>query len=400
LITRDPIHPGEGSAAVQGAFLANLVGFVRLLRRAGVRLGPGATLRTLEAVEAVGVARRDDFFWALHAVLVTRRDEHEVFSRAFEVFWRDPTRSLPELAELLPQVERPAEERPERPAERRVAEASAPRAKYPRGKRSVAHESVDVFLSWSDQERLKTRDFEQMSVEEMDVARRAIASMSLRLTELRTRRWRAHAHGRRIDLRRTIRASARSGAGSIALARTRQRRRLPDVVLLCDISGSMERYARMLLHFAHALTTARGHVHTFLFGTRLTNVTRELRQRDVDRALDEAGKAAPDWSGGTRIGASLERFNRLWSRRVLSRGAIVLLITDGLDREGGEGIAKEAARLGRSCRRLIWLNPLLRYEGFEPKAAGIRALLGQVDEFRPVHDLESLADLADALAGA
>jgi uncharacterized protein with von Willebrand factor type A (vWA) domain len=176
--------------------------------------------------------------------------------------------------------------------------------------------------------------------------------------------------------------------------------RTPDLVLLCDISGSMERYARMLLHFAYTLTAARTGVHTFLFGTRLTNVTRELRQRDVDRALAGAGEAAPDWSGGTRIGAGLEAFNRLWSRRVLGRGGIVLLVTDGLDREGAEGIEREAARLRRSCRRLIWLNPLLRYEGFEAKAAGIRALLGHVDDFRPVHDLESLAQLADALAEA
>ncbi len=169
---------------------------------------------------------------------------------------------------------------------------------------------------------------------------------------------------------------------------------------MCDVSGSMERYARMLLHFAHALTSARTGVHTFTFGTRLTNVTRELRARDVDRALAEAGGAVTDWSGGTRIGASLQAFNRLWSRRVLSRGGVVLLVTDGLDRDGAEGIEKEAARLHRSCRRLIWLNPLLRYAAFEPKAAGVRALLGHVDDFRPVHNLESLAQLADVLSEA
>jgi len=237
-----------------------------------------------------------------------------------------------------------------------------------------------------------------MSAEEVEAARRAIAAMSLGVTKQRTRRWRAHPRGSHIDLRRTLRASVRAGRGWIPLARSRPRERPLEVVLLCDISGSMERYARMLLHFAHALTGARPGVHTFLFGTRLTNVTHELRERDVDRALAAAGAAAPDWSGGTRIGAGLEAFNRLWSRRVLGRGGIVLLVTDGLDREGAEGIGKEAARLRRSCERLLWLNPLLRYEGFEPKAEGIRALLGHVDDFRPVHDLESLAQLADALA--
>jgi uncharacterized protein with von Willebrand factor type A (vWA) domain len=160
----------------------------------------------------------------------------------------------------------------------------------------------------------------------------------------------------------------------------------------------MERYARMLLHFLHALTNGRDRVHTFLFGTRLTNVTRRLRHRDVDRALADVGEACRDWSGGTRIGACLRAFNHDWSRRVLGQNAVVLLITDGLDREGGTGIEREAERLRRSCRRLVWLNPLLRFSGFEPRAAGIRALLPHVDDFRPVHDLESLDQLAEALA--
>jgi uncharacterized protein with von Willebrand factor type A (vWA) domain len=383
--------PGVAS----GALLANLVGFVRLLRRAGVRAGPGATLDAVRAIEAVGVSRRDDFHWALHAVLVSRRDDHEVFERAFEAFWRDPTRTLPELADLLPRAERAAEA--PRPGARRVGGAITTPPRPVRRRGPDARTSVDVFLAWSDQELLKTRDFEQMSAEEAEIARRAIARLSLGIKEQGTRRRRAHHRGNRIDLRRTLRGSVRAGHGWIPLARSRRRERPPEVVLLCDISGSMERYARMLLHFAHALTSARSGVHTFLFGTRLTNVTRELRERDVDRALAAAGAAAPDWSGGTRIGAGLEAFNRLWSRRVLGRGGIVLLVTDGLDREGAEGIAKEAARLRRSCKRLVWLNPLLRYEGFEPKAEGIRSLLGHVDDFRPVHNLESLAQLVDSL---
>jgi len=383
---------------VSGALLANLVGFVRLLRQAGLRVGPGATLDALRAVEAVGVTRRDDFHWALHAALVSRRDDHEVFERAFDVFWRDPGRALPELAELLPKAERPASE-VRRPGERRVGDPAAPRPRPARPRAPDAETSVDVFLAWSGQELLKQRDFEQMSTEEMEVARRAIAAMSSSFERQRTRRWRAHPRGGRIDLRRTLRGSARAGGGWISLARSRRRERTPELVLLCDISGSMERYARILLHYAHTLTCARPGVHTFLFGTRLTNVTHELRERDVDRALQAAGAAAPDWSGGTRIGAGLEAFNRLWSRRVLGRGGIVLLVTDGLDREGAEGISEEAARLRRSCRRLVWLNPLLRYEGFEPRAEGIRALLAHVDDLRPVHNLESLAQLADALSG-
>jgi uncharacterized protein with von Willebrand factor type A (vWA) domain len=362
-----------------------------------VRTGPGATLDAVRAVEAVGIARKDDFFWALHSVLVSRRDDQEVFRRAFEIFWRDPSRTLPELADLLPRVERPARDQP-KPAERRVTPPPK-RAGSRTAARSDPEKSVDVFLSWSNQEVLKTRDFEQMTADEVEVAQRAIRLMSPRLARRPMRRWRGHPRGERIDLRRTLRASVRSGHGAVPLQRSRRRERVPELIILCDISGSMDRYARMLLHFAHALTEARPGVHTFLFGTRLTNVTRELRRRDVDAALRGAGEAAKDWSGGTRIGANLETFNRLWARRLLARGGVVLLITDGLDREGAEGIATEASRLQRSCRRLIWLNPLLRFEGFEPKAAGIRALLGHVDDFRPVHDLESLAQLAEVLAG-
>jgi uncharacterized protein with von Willebrand factor type A (vWA) domain len=190
----------------------------------------------------------------------------------------------------------------------------------------------------------------------------------------------------------------RQGSGAIPLRFRERRTRRPPIVVLCDISGSMGRYSRMLLHFIHRAAAGHDRFQAFLFGTRLTNATRPLRNRDVDEALAELTGAVADWSGGTRIGACLAEFNRLWSRRVLGQGAIVLLITDGIDREGGEGLAAEMARLHRSCRRLIWLNPLLRWQFYEPKAMGARAILPYVDEFRPVHNLESLADLADALS--
>lgn len=198
-------------------------------------------------------------------------------------------------------------------------------------------------------------------------------------------------------MRATLRRTLRSGGASIDLARRRRRVRHPPLVVLCDISGSMSRYSRMLLHFLHALTNDRDRVHTFLFGTRLTNVTRHLRQKDVDVALERVAGAVEDWSGGTRIGQTIARFNRDWSRRVLGQGAVVLLITDGLDRDAGLGLDVQMERLHKSCRRLIWLNPLLRYEGFQPKSSGIRAIMPHVDEFRPVHNLKSLEDLAQAL---
>jgi uncharacterized protein with von Willebrand factor type A (vWA) domain len=250
---------------------------------------------------------------------------------------------------------------------------------------------LDARLTYSAGEVLQKMDFERMSAAEIAEAKRAIARLALPLRNFPTRRLEAHPRGRRIDLRATLRASLRTGGETITLRRRRRQVRPPALVVLCDISGSMGRYSRMLLHFMHALTNDRDRVHSFVFGTRLTNITRQLRQRDVDVALDSVVAAVDDWSGGTRIGVALHGFNRDWSRRVLGQGAVVVLISDGLDRQGGLGLAFE-------MERLIWLNPLLRYDGFEPKSLGVRAMLPYVDEFRPVHNLASLGALAEALA--
>jgi len=236
-----------------------------------------------------------------------------------------------------------------------------------------------------------------MSNAEIAAAKAAIRRLVPPLANLPTRRFAADPRGSRIDMRATLRAQLRAG-GLVSLKRKRRRTRPPPLVVLCDISGSMSRYSRLFLHFMHAVTNDRDRVHTFLFGTRLTTITRHLRHKDVDVALDRVAGAVEDWSGGTRIGQCLAEFNRRWSRRVLGQGAVVLLITDGLDRDGGIGIGQEMDRLHKSCRRLIWLNPLLRYQGFAPKSQGMRAILPHVDEFRPVHSLASLAELVVALS--
>ena len=217
-------------------------------------------------------------------------------------------------------------------------------------------------------------------------------------SDLPTRRFRPDPTGPRFDLRDTIRRSLHEGGEILTLARRRRMTRPPPLVALCDISGSMSRYAQVLLHFLHAVTNDRDRVHSFLFGTRLTNVTRQLRNRDAEVAFEMLSHLVPDWSGGTRIGEALEGFNQHWSRRVLGQGAVVLLITDGLDRDGAKGLAEATERLRKSCRRLIWLNPLLRYAQFQPKSQGIRAMLPHVDEFRPVHNLASLRDLVATLS--
>ncbi|MCC6947650.1 MAG: VWA domain-containing protein [Bradyrhizobiaceae bacterium] len=373
-----------------------IVRFARALRATGMRVGPGAAVDAVVAAEAAGSARRQDFYWALHSTLVKRHEDDPVFAEAFRLFWRrrDPNEAI--LAELLP---RSPEAATERPAQRRVQEALAeggpPRLPRPKPE---AEREVDMRGSASDIEILRHKDFAQMTASELGTVREAISRMTLLWSEVRARRLVPNARGRRIDLRRTLRASLRAGGEMIALKRLARGHRLPPLVALVDISGSMSDYSRVLLHFLHALAESRGRVSTFLFGTRLTNVTRALKTRDPDAALAACGQAASDWAGGTWISSSLHRFNRDWSRRVLAQGAIVLLITDGLEREAGDELSREMDRLHRSCRKLIWLNPLLRYARFEPKAAGIRAMLPHVDELRPVHNLASLEDLCAALA--
>ena len=391
------IPPSEAPPEVPGRLGANLLYFARTLRAAGLPVGSGAVLDALRAVEAVGVARRDDFYWALHAVFVRRADQRPLFDEAFHVFWRNPKLLERIHSLLLPSVHTPPQG-DARPLSRRLSEALFAGSERDSRSREAENEvELDATLTWSDQEVLRTRDFEQMSTAELAAAKAAIARLRFAIPPAPTRRYRPHPRGSLIDMRTTFRRSLRLGSGAVMLARRRRRRTPAPIVVLCDISGSMSRYSRVLLHFAHALARDRNRVFSFVFGTRLTNITRQLRNRDVDAAIERASAEVADWEGGTRIGRCLDAFNREWSRRVCGQGAMVLFISDGLDRDVGEGLGVQVERLHKSCRRLVWLNPLLRYEGFEPRAAGMRALLPHVDELRPVHNLESLEDLCEAL---
>lgn len=397
-----PASDGEpGAKGPKGGRLPeNIMHFARALRAAGLPVGPGKTLDAIRAVETAGLRHRKDFYWTLHAVFVNRRDQKELFDQAFHIFWRDPQLLEKMMSLLLPEV-RPdidgSEEAERKKTMRRIAEALAPQSRQEPQDNGEHEIEIDATLTVSDEERLQTRDFEDMTNTEMEEARRALARMRLPLMSVKTRRFQPKQNGRRVDMRRSFRAIMKSGGDAMPLERRARVERHPPLVVLCDISGSMERYSRMMLHFMHGMTSDRDRVHSFLFGTRLSNITRHLRHRDIDVALERIGEQVQDWSGGTRIGATLEEFNRFWSRRVLGQGAVVLMITDGLDRDAGDGLEMEMERLHKSCRRLIWLNPLLRFEGFEPKARGIRAILPHVDDFRPVHNLESLSQLAEAL---
>ena len=380
----------------------NVLYFARTLRDAGLRLGPSSVVDAVSALRVAGIGSRDDLYWTLHCVFVTRREDHAVFDEAFRLFWR--SRDLVEkmIAMFSPTAEARGEE--EKPSAGAARVSQALFQDDPRRQEATRPElEIDAAFSMSAREVLKSKDFAQMTAAELAQARREIAKLALPLDELKARRWRSAKSGAKLDPRSILRSSLATG-GDLILPRFRERRRLqPPLVVLADISGSMSQYSRIFLHFLHALTDDRKRVHTFLFGTRLTNVTRALRNKDPDEALLDVSSQVPDWEGGTRIGETLARFNKLWGRRVLGQGAVVLLITDGLERARDDAdlvtLGREMDRLQRSCRQLIWLNPLLRFDGFEPRAAGVRVMMPHVDDFRAVHSLDSLADLCAVLSG-
>jgi len=384
----------------KGRLAENVLHFVRVLRATGMPVGPAKVIDAVAAVEAVGLSNRTDFREALAAVLVSKHEQLPMFEQAFDVFWRNPKLLEKMVAALLPRVHgRVPDEEPPPELPARLAQALMPK-KAPEARPDDKDEvELDAAYTFSAREVLQQKDFATMTADEVAQVKAMLARLRLPLPERPQRRTRAATRGSRVDLRATLRAMT-GAAGAVAPLAWRARiRRPPPLVVLCDISGSMDRYARMLLHFLHAITNDGHRVHTLVFGTRLTNITRHLAHRDVDVALTRITGAVDDWAGGTRIGASLEEFNRRWSRRVLGQNAVVLLISDGLDADAGEGLAFEVERLSKSCARLIWLNPLLRYAGFEARPAGIRAMLPHVDDFLPVHNVASLRDLAEALEG-
>lgn len=384
-------------AAPEGRLAENIVYFARALRAAGMPVGPGAVLDALEALNVARAGARDDFYWTLHAVFVKRHEHTILFDQAFKIFFRKRGYIEKLIASMIPQTLEPAAKSPA-PGAQRIQEALFSglneRAK------DQSEVEIDARLTVSDREVLQKKDFAQMTAAEIAAARDAIARLTLPLDEVRTRRLTQNRRGHLIDIRRTLRASMKAGGAVIDLKYLGPRLREPPIVALLDISGSMSEYTRLFLHFLHAVTDARKRVTTFLFGTRLTNVTRAIRQRDPDEALAACSANVADWSGGTRIASSLRIFNKQWARRVLGQGAVVLLITDGLERDADDTLAFEVDRLHRSCKRLIWLNPLLRFHAFEARAKGVQTMLPHVDELRPIHNLDSMKELVRALSGA
>jgi uncharacterized protein with von Willebrand factor type A (vWA) domain len=408
-----PTHDGVPPAPPIDAerIRSNLLTLGRRLRQAGLPVGSGQILSLVDALGAIDVFRTDDVYHAARASIVTRPEQIPVFDLEFSRFWREllgakpvPLDSfVPENAPREPPLPEASKKRTERrhtadgaEEQKDVFHVSEAEEDAAAGEEEFEAAPDDVML-FSAREILRKKDFSQCSPEEVAEARRIIEGMTWRLGTRETRRRTRAKHGRMIDPRATLRASLRHGGTPLELRRQKRKIRTRPLVVICDISGSMDRYARLLLRFVHALGQGLENTEVFVFGTRLTRITRELRKRDVDTALTQVVASVEDWSGGTRIGEAIKTFNYEWARRVLRSGATVVIISDGWDRGDPRLLGQEMARLQRSCRRLIWLNPLLGAPGYQPLTQGMRAALPYIDVFLPIHNLQSLEALATLL---
>ncbi len=393
--------PASAVDSLPGRLAENVVHFARVLRSAGLPVGTDRALLALQALRVAGIESRQDFHATLAACLIDRAEHRLLFDQAFHIFWKDPDLLGQMLRLLLPEVKQKAGAPPP-PENRRLGEAlfkDSPQPPQPRAEERI---EADAHLTWSERELLRKADFDTMTTAEWNAAKKMLHEMRPFFAQLVTRRYAPSQRGARIDLRRLLRDAARHGGDIAELPRRTRRTRAEPLVVIVDISGSMSRYSRMFLHFLHALVgIGSGSEHrtqAFVFGTRLTPITRQLASRDPDLAVAAVVQAVDDWSGGTRIAQAVHDFNLHWARRVLSGNPTVLLVTDGLEHGDTELLAREMERLSKSCRRLVWLNPLLRYDAFEPKARGIRAMLPHVGAFLPVHNIDSLHELARTLA--
>ena len=385
-------RPGLARQRPPSQLFNNLILFGRLLRGLGLDVNPGRMIDLVQALEHIDIGRRDDFYYAVRSLLVHRHEDLPLFEQAFEMFWQKPVDEWGTMewnlgvrrARTRPLVASPAPRAAEGPAKKEAPEDAPP--------------LLEVTRTYAAQEVLRQRDFADLTAEELENVKHLISRLVWQLGDRRTRRHR-RGRGRQLDLRRTLRRSLKWSGEVLAWAHREPRFKPRPLVVLADISGSMERYTRLLLHFIYSLTRGlEQRVEVFLFGTRLTCVSREMRDRDVERALREVSGSVLDWSGGTRIGYAVKDFNYHWARRVLGGGAVVLLISDGWDRGDPDLLRQEMARLHRSCYRLIWLNPLLGSPDYEPLTRGMQAALPYIDDFLPVHNLASLEDLAHQLS--
>ena len=374
----------------------HIVSFGRVLRRAGLEISTGQMMDALRALEIVGVRSRMDVYQSLYSIFLTRRDQVELFEQAFQIFWRSPSK-LPKIMQMiLPELQSSNVKHSKR-VQQALAETDQQNKHSRQLPTNEKKETVDVVLTYSPMEVLRNKDFASFSTEEVLQAKKFLRKMQWQITPRPTRRFIPQHKGRKLDLRKSLQQSLRLEGEFFKLKWRAHNTRPRDITILCDVSGSMERYTRMLLHFMHTVTYDIRRVETFVFGTRLNRITRMLRLRDIDEAVDSVTKAVTDWGGGTRIGEAIKDFNYTWARRVLRSSSVVMIISDGWDRGDIPLLEREMGRLSRSCHRLIWLNPLLGYRDYEPLTRGMKTVLPYVDDFLPVHNLESLEQLGKVL---
>lgn len=380
-------------APESGNLLSHVLAFGYLLRETGVAVSPGQMLELIAALDHVAMGRREDFRATARCILVQRREDLPLFDSAFEFFWRNLTGSTAHdelLQELLPTTRIP---RRQLRVPQRKSDAGEPEPPP-----EAPEEELELLLTYSPGEALRQKDFGQFTWEEVQQCKTLLQNLRWQIAERQTRRKQAARRGSQLDWRRTIRRNMRYGGEMLQLSYRETRSEVRPLVLICDISGSMERYSRILLQFAYSVANGLTDVEAFVFGTRLTRITRQLRRRDIDDAIDEVANHVVDWSGGTRIGDAIKDFNYIWGRRVLGRGPVVLVISDGWDRGDPAMLRREMGRLQRSCHRLIWLNPLLGNKDYQPLTLGMQAALPFVDDFLPVHNLVSLEQLGAHLS--
>ena len=382
---------------MQSRLIDNLAGFARLLRGAGLTIGSEQLAQGVRALGLVGLRDQSDFYWALAASLVTRPEHKPVFDQAFDLFWRAHLRTNPvaELSVWRRDDTAAGDDDDTQVPLNLLLDASAAEADAGDKERAT-----DQRESAAANEHLNDKHFDRMNVDELAAVKQRLGQLLFDPAPYLARRRERSVNGDAIDWRRSLRSIPRNGGTLLEFARNRRREEEPTLVLLCDISGSMQIYSRVLLHFVCAVAQRRKHTHAFLFGTQLTNVSRYLGGANIDATVDRITGETRDFDGGTRIGAALAEFNKQWSRRLLSRRSIVILVSDGLDGEDSSTLEHEVDRLHRSCRHLMWLNPLLRFSGFEAKASGIKAILRHVDSVHAIHSLRHVGDVAAALATA
>ena len=387
------------SQAIDTAFTDHIIAFCRALRRLGFSISPDHITSALEAVQAVGVARKEDVRSALKATLVHNREELELFNHAFALFWKAPSQ-IPEMMKWLLQnthIPNSVDSK----GYNRVQDALHAPPDPPRsnqGDEATAEVEIDQIITYSPSEVLRKKDFAAFSNEEIAEARRYMETLEWPVPPFASRRMHPALRGKALDIRKTTKAGLQHGGEFLKLSKKGPRHKMRPLVILCDISGSMERYARMLLHFMYSVVQNQRRVESFVFGTRLTRITQYLKYKDIDEALYTVSKHVFDWSGGTKIGESIKDFNYTWLRRTVRSSSIVLIISDGWDRGDTEVLHTEMNRLHKSCHRLIWLNPLMGFEGYEPLTLGMQAALPFVDDLLPVHNLHSLEQLGHVIA--